>query len=143
MSRTTLRGDDLLTTKGIQRPVNEALRDISIRLDSQPRRQQTWVRFTVSEADGISTIIGETIRGPGYSIAAVIVLAVQPVALPPDVALTGPPWLSIEPVEGYPSTARITDAYGVPQSGTFDCLVEFVENTTAVWPRTDVTGGSP
>lgn len=143
MTRTTLRNDDVTSPQAGQRPLNESLRGLSIRLDSMPRREQAWVRFTVSENDGVSTIIGEKITGPGYSLAAVVVLAVQLVDLPPDVTLTSAPWLNVEPVEGNADTVRITEAYGMPQSGTFDVLVEFVENTTGQWPRTDVTGGVP
>ena len=58
-------------------------------------------------------------------------------------ALDGAPWLSIEPVEGNADTGRILSAFGLPLTGTFDVLVEFVENVTEQWPRTDVTGGVP
>lgn len=142
MTRTTLRNDDITSARESQRPLNESLRGISIRLDSMPRREQAWVRFTVSENDGISTIVGEKITGPGYSLAAVVVLAVQLVDSP-AAPLTAAPWLSIEPVEGNADTGRILSAFGLPLTGTFDVLVEFVENVTEQWPRTDVTGGVP
>lgn len=139
-SRTPIRNDDAKSAKDSQRPINETVRDLSFRVDELARREQVWVRFTCVENDGVSTLIGQEIRAP-YAVAAVIVLAVQMVdsALPP---LSAAPWLSVEPVDGDPNTARITNAYGVPQTGTFDCLVEFVENMTATWPRTDVTGGT-
>jgi hypothetical protein len=140
-SRTPIRNDDAKSAKDSQRPINETVRDLSFRVDELARREQVWVRFTCVEADSISSLIGQTIRAP-YAVAAIVVLAVQMTGAAAT-TLTAAPWLSIEPVDGDPNTARITNAYGVPQSGTFDCLVEFVENMTATWPRTDVTGGAP
>lgn len=140
-SRTPLRNDDAQRAQDAQRPVNETVRDLSFRLDGLPRREQTWLRFTVTESDGISTLPGNVIRGPGYAVAAVVVLAVV-LADSAAAPLTAAPWLSVEPVDGEPGMYRILDGFGVPQSGTFDLLVEFVENMTAVWPANDVTEGT-
>lgn len=142
MSRTTLRNDDVLSADATQRPLNEALRDVSIRFDSQPRRFQTWLRFTTFESDGVSSIVDQLIKGPDYAVGACVVLAC--VIVGTSVApLTAAPWLSVEPVDGQPGTMRVTEAFGLPQTGTFDVLVEFVENVTEAWPRTDVTEGTP
>lgn len=143
-SRTPIRNDDAKSARDSQRPINESVRDLSVRMDEMPRREQVWVRFsTALEPVGegfVSSIIGQKIRAP-YAVAAVVVLAVQ-LADSSAAPLTAAPWLAVEPVDGEPNTARITNAYGLPQTGVFDCLVEFVENMTAVWPRTDVTGGA-
>lgn len=136
-SRTPLRNDDVQKSQDTQRPINEAVRDLSFRMDEQPRREQAWLRFSCAGGTGI---VGQKIRAP-YAVGAVGVLAVQMTAgtLTP---LTAAPWLSAEPVDGEPNTVRIANAFGFPVTGTFDVLVEFVENMTAEWPRTDVTGGA-
>lgn len=141
-SRTPLRNDDVQRAQDAQRPINEVVRDLSFQFRELPRREQAWLRFTVTEADGISTLPGHLIKGPEYATAAVVVLAVvlADSSAPP---LTAAPWLSVEPVEGNPGTYRVLDGFGIPQSGTFDLLVEFVENVTDYWPRNNLTGGKP
>jgi hypothetical protein len=135
-SRTPIRNDDAKSAKDSQRPINETVRDLSFQLDEMPRREQAWLRFTCV-APGVA---GQEIRAP-YAVAAIVVLAVQLTAAA-AAPLSAAPWLSVEPVDGDPNTARITNAFGLPTSGTFDVLVEFVENVTPRWLRTDVTGGA-
>ena len=141
-SRTPLRNDDVQRTQDAQRPVNESIRDLVVTLDSMPRRQQAWLRFTAEETGGISNLIGQLIRGPGYAVGAAVVLAAK-FADSSASALSAAPWLSVEVVDGETGMMRITDAYGLPVEGTFDVLVEFVENMTPEWTRSDVTEGRP
>jgi hypothetical protein len=136
-SRTPLRNDDVRQARDTQRPVNESVRDLSIRIDSLPRREQAWLRFTAD-----TNLPGTVITGPGYSVACVLVLAAR-FTSSSGTALSAAPWLSVEPVDGQPGAVRLLAAYGLPISGTFDVLVEFVENMTAAWPQTDVTAGAP
>lgn len=140
-SRTPLRNNDVQRTQDAQRPLNENIRDLAMRFDALPRRSQTWLRFSLSTNDGVSSIIGERIVCP-YATAAVVVLAVV-VADSSATPLSAAPWLSVEPVDGSPNTMRVLTSYGIPTSGVVDLLVEFVENVTARWPRNDVTGGEP
>jgi hypothetical protein len=135
-SRTPIRNDDAKSMKDSQRPINETVRDLSFQLDEMPRREQAWLRFTCVDLG----VAGQVIRAP-YAVAAIVVLAVQLTAAA-GTTLSAAPWLSVEPVDGDPNTVRITNAFGLPTSGTFDVLVEFVENTTPRWLRTDVTGGA-
>lgn len=139
-SRTPLRNDDVQRTQDAQRPVNESVRDLAVALDSMPRREQSWLRFTTEESGGVSNIIGQLIKGPGYSVAAAVVLAAK-FADSSGSALSAAPWLSVEVVDGEPGMMRITDAYGLPVEGTFEVLVEFVENMTPEWTRSDVSEG--
>lgn len=138
-SRTTLRNDDVKTVAGVARPVNDAVRTLAVQFAQLPRREQAWLRFTL---DKDTPIAGQTVRGPAYSVAAFVVLAAQYIDSSVS-AITAAPWLNVTPAEGIPQTYRVENAFGLPTSGTFDVLVEFVENVAAQWPRTDVTGGTP
>ena len=140
-SRTPLRNDDVQRSQDTQRPVNETVRDLSGQFARLPRRQQAWLRMTAAKTGG-STLAGQFIKGPGYSIATVALLAVQD-AFTANSVLTAAPWFVVEPVDGAPDTVRIVDAFGFPDDGTFDVLAEFVENVAPQWLRSDVTGGTP
>lgn len=140
-SRTPLRNDDVQRAQDTQRPLNETVRDLSGQLQSLPRRQQAWLRFTCRKGDG-PFLAGQLIKGPPYAIASVQVLAVQSISSSSSL-LTAAPWLTVEPVDGVPNTVRIVNAFGLPDDGTFDLLAEFVENVAPPWLRTNMTGGAP
>lgn len=135
--RTVLRNDDLTSLRSAQRPLNEAFRSLSDTVSSLPRRNQAWVRFTMPLPSA-----GAFIRCPDYPIAAVVVLsAVHTSSSTP--AITGAPWLAVEPVDGGSAQLRVIAAHGLTASGVIDVLCEFVENVAPEWAKPNVTGGQP
>lgn len=137
MSRTVLRQDDLGSVKEAQRPLNEAFRDLDDSIRTTPRRLQAWLRFDMPIPSG-----GQMVRAPQYPIAGVHVLSASNASSSTS-PYTAAPWLAFEPVDGAVGQLRITSAYGILASGVVDVLVEFVEDMTGGWPRTNVTGGTP
>lgn len=135
--RTVLRQDDLQSTKDTQRPLNEAFRSVDDEFRSLPRRTQAWLRFTMPIG-----ATGELVRAPPYPIAGLCVLAASNASSATN-PYTAAPWLSFEPVDGDAGQLRITSAYGLLATGVVDVLVEFVEDKTDGWSRTNVTGGQP
>lgn len=135
--RTVLRQDDLQSTKDTQRPLNEAFRGLSDDLANLPRREQAWLRFTMPIGSS-----GQLVRAPSYPIAGMCVLSASN-AVSSTSPYTAAPWLAFEPVDGDVGQLRVTAAYGLLATGVVDVLVEFVEDTTGGWARTNVTGGQP
>jgi hypothetical protein len=129
--RTPLRNDDLGSVRDAQRPLNEALRAVSERLASLPRRQQAWVFF--------STTTDAILRTPEYPIAGVLILQVA-LATGQGAGISAAPWLSWEYVDGQPNTLKVTAAYGTPLDPFF-ALLEFVEDLTGGLDRNNATGG--
>jgi hypothetical protein len=121
--RTPIRNDDVSDPKGLQRPINEAIRSIATQLDALPRRDQVWLQVTLPAA-------GQVIRAPEYQYSGVLVLAALD-ASTGITAVTGAPWISV--TQGQTDAqqfARIDALYGVATSGVIDLLVEFVEDLT-------------
>jgi len=135
--RTVLRQDDLQSTKDTQRPLNEAFRGVDDELRSLPRRDQAWLRFTMPIGSA-----GQLVRAPRYPVAGMCVLSASNASNSTS-PYTAAPWLAFEPVDGDVGQLRVTSAYGLLTTGVVDVLVEFVEDTTGGWARTNVTGGQP
>lgn len=136
-SRTVLRNNDLASLRDAQRPINEAFRDVTDAVKAMPRRSQAWVRFTMPLASA-----GVFIRCPNYPIASVQVLSAVNTASSTS-AISGAPWIAVEPVEGSTAQLRVNAVYGLLASGVIDVLCEFVENVAPAWPKSNVTGGQP
>lgn len=135
MNRTPLRNDDLLALKDIQRPLNEALRELDSALLALPRRRQAWLRFTMPIPAG-----GVLISSPDFPLAAILVLNVVNSSSSTS-PISASPWLSIEPVDGQPDAWRVRAAYGILTSGVVDVLAEFVEDMTGGQSRSNPAGG--
>jgi len=135
MNRNVLRGEAAQAVGKAERPLGDAFQSISTELMALPRRQQAWVRFDAFP------LAGQLLVTP-YSCAAVLVLSALSIGIAGS-GITAAPWLSIEPADGIPNAVRIVATYGLPTSGPFDALLEYVEDTSPVWSRSNVTGGQP
>lgn len=132
--RSVIRNDEK-SIADARRPLNEAFRSLSDEIRAIPRRAQAWVRITMPVGSA-----GQLIRAPDFPVAAVLVLAAVNAGSATS-AVSGAPWLTVEPIEGNDAQLRINSTYGILTSGVIDLLVEFVENIAPPWARSNVTGG--
>jgi hypothetical protein len=144
--RTPLRNDDIEKTRDMQRPLNEAVRGISVDLRRQQRRVQSWARYTKphpqASESGPAASIPLVLTLPDYPVACVNLLAAQDDAGEP-INGTGPLGLRLTrlEVDGVPS-ARIEEVYGVQSAlQSYMMLLEFVEDTTGGMNRSNPTSG--